>query len=83
MSKNDGMVEIKKELIPDLKKSLFHPMDNRTAKDSKLAAHLNLVVDIDKPFKYTFNGKERVFFNPPDRPNDRAIITAYRKAWDN
>ena len=82
-SKNEGMVEIKKELIPDLKKSLFHPMDNRTSSDSKLAASLNLVVDIDKPFKYTFNGKQRVFMNPPDRPNDRSIITAYRKAWDS
>ena len=82
-SKNEGMVEIKKDLIPDLKKSLFHPMDNRTSSDSKLAASLNLVVDIDKPFKYTFNGKQRVFMNPPDRPNDRSIITAYRKAWDS
>lgn len=82
MTKNDGMVDIKKTLIPDLKKSLFHPMDSRTGNDSKLADRLSLVVDIDKPFKYNFNGKERVFFNPPDRPNDRAIMTAYRGAWD-
>lgn len=83
MSKNDGMVEIKKELIPDLKKSLFHPMDSRTAEDSKEMARQNLVVDIDKPFKFVFNGKEQIFFNPPNRPNDRAIITAYRESWNN
>ena len=82
MGKNEGMVEIKDTLIPDLKKSLFHPMDSRTADDSKLASRLNLVVDIDKAFKYNFKGQERVFFTPPDRPNDRSIITAYRKAWD-
>lgn len=82
MTKNDGMIGIRDTLIPDLKKSLFHPMDSRTGNDSKLADRLSLVVDIDKPFKYNFKGKERIFFNPPDRPNDRAIITTYRSAWD-
>lgn len=82
MSKNEGMLEIKKTLIPDLEKALFHPMDSRTGDDSKKLSRLNLVVDIDKPFKYTFKGQERVFMNPPDRPNDRAIITAFRRAWD-
>jgi len=82
MGKNEGMLEIRKELIPDLKKALFHPMDSRTGEDSIALAKENPIIDVDKPFRFVFKGKEQVFFNPPNRPNDRAIITAYRKAWD-
>lgn len=82
-TKNESMKNIQENEIPDLKKSLFHPMDSRTAADSKYANRLELVVDIDKPFKYNFKGAERVFYFPPDRPNDRSIIVPYRKEWDN
>jgi len=77
-----GMKEIKQDFIPNLKKTLIHPMDSRTGEDSKVAARLELIVDIDQPFRYTFNGKIREFMNPPDRPNDRAILVPYRKEWD-
>lgn len=82
MSKNEGMIKTRDQSIPDLKKTLIHPMDSRTGEDSKLAADQKLVVDIDKPFRYTFNNKERVFFAPPDRPNDRSILVPYREEWD-
>lgn len=77
---------------PTLKKTLFHPMDERTGKDSKQAAAKDLVVDVDKPFKYTFQRRradgsiveeERVFMVPPDRPNDRSIMVPYSKEWEN
>lgn len=83
MAKNESMIQVKESTIPELQKALIHPMDARTGEDSKKADRLNLVVDIDQPFKYTFKGKERVFFTPPDRPNDRSIQVPYSKAWDN
>lgn len=78
--------------LPDLKKTLIHPMDNRTGDDSKKAAADNLIEDVDKPFKYSFtrrlnNGEvktiNRVFMVPPDRPNDRSIMVPYRTEWDS
>jgi len=81
LAKQNGMEEAQ-TTIPDLKKSLFHPMDNRTGEDSKLAARMKLVVDIDEPFSYTFNGKRRVYMVPPDRPNDRSILVPYRESWN-
>ena len=78
--------DIRKKLIPDLKKTLFHPMDNRTGKDSIEAARKNLIVDVDQPFKYSFKqgGKVivREFMAPPDRPNDRSIMVPYRESYD-
>lgn len=81
-SKMQGMGEIQEETLPDLKKSLMHPMDARTGEDSKLLARLNPVVDIDEPFRFKFKGKERVFLFPPDRPNDRSILVPFRETWD-
>ncbi len=81
-SKISGMRELRQELLPDLQKTLVHPMDTRTAQDSKLLAKLNPVVNIDKPFKFKFKGQERVFMAPPDRPNDRAILVPFRASWD-
>lgn len=83
MSKNEGMLKTRNDSIPDLKKTLIHPMDGRTGEDSKLAARSKLIVDIDKSFSYTWNGTNRVFFAPPDRPNDRSILVPYRDEWDN
>lgn len=82
MSKTQGMVETKKTAIPDLKRALFHPMDDRTGNDSKTAAMLNLVAEVDEPFEYRWKGETRTFFTPPDRPNDRSIVIPYRKDWD-
>lgn len=79
-AKIDGMIKLQDDL-PDLKKTLMHPMDERTGMDSKLAASLQLVADIDQPFVYTWEGKQRVFMNPPDRPNDRAVMIPYRETW--
>lgn len=67
--------------IPDLKKALFHPIDNRTANDSKYAESLQLVVPINEPFVYYWKGQERRFMAPPDRPNDRSILIPYRDSW--
>jgi len=82
VSKVKGMEEVKRKKYPDLKKALIHPMDSRTGDDSKKLARIDPVVALDKPFKYKYRGKLRVFFTPPDRPNDRAILIPYRKAWD-
>lgn len=70
------------DTIPDLKKSLMHPIDSRTAADSKKLARENPVVDIDEPFRFTFKGKVREFQFPPDRPNDRSILVPFREEWD-
>jgi len=81
-SKMNAMIETKDSLVPDLKKSLMHPMDHRTGEDSKKLNSDNPIVDIGQPFRFKFKGKERVFMFPPDRPNDRSILVPYRKAWD-
>ena len=83
LAKLQGMRQVKEETLPDLKKTLIHPIDDRTGEDSKKLKKINPIVAIDKPFRFTFNGKERVFMAPPDRPNDRAILVPYRKVWDN
>lgn len=76
------MIKIKNDkIIPKLKKGLFHPMDDRTSDDSKYLKNLNPIIDIDKPFRYTWNGKERVFLSPPSRPNDRAILVPIDMDW--
>lgn len=79
--KFNGMKEIRDESIADLKKTLFHPMDKRTGKDSRWLAQHNPIVDLDKPFVEDSTGKERVYMFPPNRPNDRAILVPYRDAW--
>lgn len=81
VGKINGMKEISKSSIPDLKKTLIHPMDKRTGADSKALARKNPIVAIDEPFRFTWKGKERVFMAPPDRPNDRAILVPYRSEW--
>lgn len=66
---------------PKLKKTLFNPMDARTADDSRYADLLHLVVDIDEPFIYTYKGKKRKFMAPPDRPNDRSVLIPFSEEW--
>ena len=82
--KLSGMQELWNEgegTIPDLKKTLFHPMDKRTGKDSIWLNKNNLIVPVDEPFRYKWNGVERVYMAPPDRPNDRSILIPYRDSW--
>lgn len=81
-SKMNGMLSVQETTIPDLKKSLMHPMDSRTGQDSKKLARENPVVDIDEPFRFKWKGTERVFMFPPDRPNDRAILVPFRETWE-
>jgi hypothetical protein len=67
--------------IPDLKKTLFHPMDKRTGNDSKRLSQNNPIVDIDEPFIENSTGKKLTYMAPPNRPNDRAILIPYREEW--
>lgn len=69
--------------IPDLKKTLFHPMDSRTGDDSKRLAQNNPIVPIDEPFVETSTGKRLEYMAPPNRPNDRAILIPYRDSWSS
>lgn len=83
LGKQNGMIETRDNFLPDLKKTLIHPMDKRTGPDSKFVAQKNLIVDIDKPFEYKWAGKKRTYMTPPDRPNDRSILVPYREAWNS
>jgi len=81
LSKMKSMERLAAGAIPDLKKTLIHPMDSRTGKDSKYANKLNLIVPINEPFRYKWQGQERVYMTPPDRPNDRSILVPYRDSY--
>lgn len=82
-SKMNGFTTIRDGYIPDLKKTLYNPMDSRTAEDSMYVESLKLIVPIDEPFRYKWKGKEYVFMTPPSRPNDRAILIPYRPSFDS
>lgn len=69
--------------IPDLKKTLFHPMDSRTGEDSKRLNRNNPIVLIDEPFVEYSTGKRLEYQSPPNRPNDRAILIPFREEWKN
>jgi hypothetical protein len=79
--KLNAMTDLQETSMPDLKKTLWHPMDSRTGDDSKYVARKDLIVPVDKPFRYKWKGVERVFMSPPDRPNDRSILIPYRESW--
>lgn len=81
-SKINGMLEVRDETLPDLMKTLMHPMDKRTGADSKALAQENPIIPIDEPFIQVWDGKKRTFMAPPNRPNDRAVLVPYRKEWD-
>lgn len=78
--KINGMMKLSDD-IDGLQKTLIHPMDGRTGQDSHYAATLGLVVDINEPFEYKWDGKLRSFMAPPDRPNDRAVLVPYKPEW--
>lgn len=85
--------------VPEMKKTLFHPKDSRTADDSKFLMRnwRRMIKAPDEPFEYWWSNKaggsfegpkgstskwyHRVFQNPPDRPNDRAILVPYQPSW--
>lgn len=81
-SKMNGMADLQEEQLPDLMKTLMHPMDKRTGKDSIALAKENPIIPIDEPFVQVWNGKKMVFMAPPNRPNDRAILVPYREGWN-
>lgn len=81
MSKVNSFGTIKENYLPDLKKTLYHPMDSRTGDDSIYVSKKRMIVNIDDPFRYEYKGQLRIFMSPPDRPNDRSIVIPYRSAW--
>jgi hypothetical protein len=91
VGKLQGMKELKKEVVPDLMKGLFHPMDSRTGKDSIELSILNPILPLNEPFEQNYtpilkNGKRGKtqhyeFMTPPNRPNDRAILIPVRDQW--
>ena len=92
IGKMNTMQRLKETEVPDLKKTMIHPMDGRTGDDSKQLAEENPIIDIDKPFVFIFRRKlasgeikeeRREFMAPPDRPNDRAVLVPFRPSWNN
>lgn len=81
VGKMNGLKEVAEDYIPDMKKTLIHPMDSRTGDDSIYAATLGLIAEISDPFEYTWKGNRRIYMVPPDRPNDRSIMIPYRPDW--
>lgn len=79
--KINGMFDLVDGDIPDLKKTLFHPMDGRTGDDSKRLNAKNPIVNIDEPFIEYSTGRKLEYMAPPNRPNDRAILIPYRGEW--
>lgn len=80
-AKQRTMEFLVEDQIPDLKKALIHPMDARTAADSKALALENPIVPVDQPFVFKWGKEKRIFMFPPDRPNDRSIMVPYREGW--
>lgn len=66
------------------KKWIYNVMDSKTADDSKYNASKfgseEKAIPIDKPFSYTWKGKERTFMFGRDRPRDRSM-TMYE--WED
>ena len=81
LGKLNTMKDLVQGKMPDLKKTLYHPMDNRTGKDTLRLAQNNPIVDVDEPFVENSTGKRLVYMAPPNRPNDRAILIPYRDNW--
>lgn len=86
-AKLNGMRDLKRKAMPEMKKALFHPMDSRTAEDSKEMAEMNPVIDLNEYFEQDYKAtpkskvQHRRYLAPPDRPNDRAILIPYDPSW--
>lgn len=72
----EEIVAQKSRRWPDLLRRLIETFDARTAADSRVAH--GEVRDVNEPFT---DGKH-TYLTPPGRPNDRAIIIPWRRAWD-
>jgi hypothetical protein len=88
VAKLNGMKDLKKEkIMPSIKKALYHPMDSRTAEDSKEMAEKNPIVELNDYFTQDYRPtpkskvQHRRYLVPPDRPNDRAILIPYDPSW--
>lgn len=72
---NAGTYKTSKQLGAKYK-YLIGVNDNRQAKDSDIALNKygspKKAISIDEYFTYYYNGKQRKFLFPPDRPNDRS-----------
>lgn len=73
-----------------LRKRMFHPMDSRTAEDSKQWASADPAIPLDKPFRLVItrrlaSGSVRRTvqegMTPPLRPNDRATLMSFLPEW--
>lgn len=82
--------KFKETRFSDLYKRMGHPMDHRTAEDSKQLKRLDPIVPLNKPFVFVYkrrlaNGQMRKTVQtgmvPPLRPNDRAYLIPWRKKW--
>lgn len=80
LGKQESMRQVEQNELPGLMKALYHPMDARTADDSKKLARKNPIIPIDEPFEYVWQGERRVFFDN-DRPNNRHIVIPAHPDW--
>jgi len=62
--------------FPDLARKLIETFDQRTARDS-YEAH----GQVREPGEMFHDGAGRRYERPPGRPNDRAVIIPWRRAW--
>lgn len=58
-------------------KTTYPVKDNVTGEDSWFYYDVHQVKPLLEPFSYVWDGKDRVFMTPPDRPNDRNILIPY------
>ena len=91
LSKLMAYSDFQKEHFPDLMKRLHHPMDKRTAEDSKQLAKLDPAIPLNTPFVFTYRrrlasgqvkSETRRFMVPPDRPHDRSSLVPFRAEWE-
>ena len=72
----------KKNFGGTLMKRMFHPMDNRTAEDSKEWAKADPAIPMNQPFRLKLSdGTIQEGMYPPLRPNDRAVLMPFHKNW--
>lgn len=72
----DEEIDRQRETFPDLQRKLIETFDNRTAPDSYVAHG-----QVRGPNETFWDGKHR-YLRPPGRPNDRAVLIPWRKAWE-
>ena len=81
---------IQEKYFPDMMKRMFHPMDARTAPDSKQWAKLDPAIPISQPFRLvikhtradgSIRKEVQEGMTPPLRTNDRALLIPFRPKW--